>query len=176
MPCYMTEDKGFVSLPMPKDITSGTCLRVSSDGSIAVGTISVHIEGTEESYYKPVLWYRNESGEYDMFEDLPYEKLGFDKRINQGVWILGITSDGLKIYGRLIDAFGMIYWPVMWERSSAQSKDWTYKILCEDYFSIRTRYVLNGHNICLLNQMPRNIIQMRSLRHSTRPLNFITTL
>lgn len=134
MPCYMTEDKGFVSLPMPKDITSGTCLRVSSDGSIAVGTISVHIEGTEESYYKPVLWYRNESGEYDMFEDLPYEKLGFDKRINQGVWILGITSDGLKIYGRLIDAFGIIYWPVMWERSSAQSKDWTYKILCEDYF------------------------------------------
>lgn len=132
-PCYITEDKGFVPLPTPENMKSGTCLRVSSDGSIAVGSMVVQIEGSDESYNQPVVWYRNKFGEYDMLEDLPYEKFGFDKRINQGVWILGITSDGQKIYGRVIDAFGMVYLPVMWERSSEQSKDWSYKILCKDY-------------------------------------------
>lgn len=71
-------------------------MRVSSDGSIAVGTISVHIEGTEESYYKPVLWYRNESGEYDMFEDLPYEKLGLTNVLIKECGFLALQVTDLR--------------------------------------------------------------------------------
>lgn len=98
------------------------CLDCSNDGSILVGNID-----------QPVVWYRNESGEYDEYQELSYEVMGFDNRPNQNTWVMGVSNDGLKIYGRMIDASGTIYWPVIWERSSASSRDWTYRRLCKDY-------------------------------------------
>lgn len=135
VPCYVTEDGGFVALPMPEDI-SGTCYGVPEDGSCLVGNVS--ITGTDKNgdhfnYYQPVIWYRNESGSYDVYEELPFDKIGFDNRLTQGAWLLGISSDGLTIYGRIIDATGTVYLPVLWQRASAQTRDWTYKELCTDY-------------------------------------------
>ena len=135
VPCYVTEGDGFVTLPTPEGI-SGTCYGVPEDGSCLVGNVS--ISGTDKNgdhfnYYQPVIWYRNESGGYDMYEELPFDKIGFDNRLTQGAWLLGISSDGLTIYGRIIDATGTVYLPVMWKRASAQTRDWTYKELCTDY-------------------------------------------
>lgn len=135
-PCYITEDKGYVPLPTTDNIKSGTCMGIVADGSVAVGNMTVSgydSNGEYYNHYQPVIWYRNSSGEYDTLEELPFDKLGFDKRMTQGAWILGISGDGLKIFGRVVDGTGTIYLPVMWERSSLQSKDWTYKELCKDY-------------------------------------------
>lgn len=60
--------------------------------------------------------------------------MGFDKRPNQSTWVMGVSNDGLKIYGRMKDASGSLTWPVIWERSSTTSRDWTYKRICKDYF------------------------------------------
>lgn len=135
MPCYVTEGDGFVPLPTPEGI-SGTCYGVPEDGSFIAGNVS--ISGTDNNgdhfnYYQPVIWYRNESGGYDMYEELPFDKIGFDNRLTQGAWLLGISSDGLTIYGRIIEGGGSVYLPVMWKRASAQTRDWTYKELCTDY-------------------------------------------
>ena len=135
VPCYVTEGDGFVTLPTPEGI-SGTCYGVPEDGSCIVGNVT--ITGTDKNgdhfyYYQPVIWYRNESGGYDMYEELPFDKIGFDNRPTQGAWLLGISSDGLTIYGRIIDGSGSVYLPVMWKRTSAQTRDWTYKELCTDY-------------------------------------------
>lgn len=135
VPCYITEDEGYVALPTPDGI-SGTWYGVSEDGSCLVGNVS--ISGTDKNgdhfnYYQPVIWYRNESGGYDMYEELPFDKIGFDNRLTQGAWLLGVSSDGLTIYGRIIDYTGTVYLPVMWKRASAQTRDWTYKELCTDY-------------------------------------------
>lgn len=135
MPCYVTEGDGFVPLPTPEGI-SGTCYGVPEDGSFIAGNVSISgidNNGERFSYYQPVIWYRNESGDYDMYEELPFDKIGFDNRLTQGAWLLGVSGDGLTIYGRLIDASGTIYFPVMWKRASAQTRDWTYKELCTDY-------------------------------------------
>lgn len=135
VPCYVTEGDGFVTLPTPEGI-SGTCYGVPEDGSFIAGNVS--ISGTDNNgdhfnYYQPVIWYRNESGGYDMYEELPFDKIGFDNRLTQGAWLLGISSDGLTIYGRIIEAGGSVYLPVMWKRTSTQTRDWTYKELCTDY-------------------------------------------
>lgn len=135
MPCYVTEGDGFVPLPTPEGI-SGTCYGVPEDGSFIAGNVSISgidNNGERFSYYQPVIWYRNESGDYDMYEELPFDKIGFDNRLTQGAWLLGVSGDGLTIYGRLIDASGTIYFPVMWKRASAQTRDWTYKELCSDF-------------------------------------------
>lgn len=118
-PCYITDDGDVVDLP---NSNSGVCMACSNDGSILVG----NIDG-------PVVWYRNASGGYDMCESLPFEKMGFDKRPYQSTWVMGISCDGLRIYGRAVDASGIIYWPVFWERSSISSKDWVYRRMCADY-------------------------------------------
>ena len=135
VPCYVTEGDGFVTLPTPEGI-SGTCYGVPEDGSCIVGNVT--ITGTDKNgdhfiYYQPVIWYRNESGGYDMYEELPFDKIGYDNRLTQGAWILGISSDGLTIYGRIIEGGGFVYLPVMWKRTSTQTRDWTYKELCTDY-------------------------------------------
>ncbi len=135
VPCYVTEGDGFVTLPTPEGI-SGTCYGVPEDGSFIAGNVS--ISGTDNNgdhfnYYQPVIWYRNESGGYDMYEELPFDKIGFDNRLTQGAWLLGVSGDGLTVYGRIIEAGGFVYLPVMWKRTSTQTRDWTYKELCTDY-------------------------------------------
>lgn len=135
VPCYVTEGDGFVTLPTPEGI-SGTCYGVPEDGSFIAGNVS--ISGTDNNgdhfnYYQPVIWYRNESGGYDMYEELPFDKIGFDNRPTQGAWLLGVSGDGLTVYGRIIEAGGFVYLPVMWKRTSTQTRDWTYKELCTDY-------------------------------------------
>lgn len=135
-PCYVTEDKGFVALPTLESSNSGVCMGASDDGSFLAGNMSIsgYDENNEHfNYYQPVIWYRNASGEYDVCEELPFNKIGFDKRMAQGAWLLGISSDGLKLFGRIIDGSGTVYLPVMWERTSTQNRDWTYKELCSDY-------------------------------------------
>lgn len=124
-PCYITEDGNIVDLPF-KD--SGVGTGCSSDGSIIVGNTN-----QSGKVNQPVVWYRNASGGYDEYQELSYEVMGFDNRPNQSTWVMGVSNDGLKIYGRMIDASGTIYWPVIWERSSASSRDWTYRRLCKDY-------------------------------------------
>lgn len=128
-PCYITEDKGYVPLPVLDNDALGNCRGVSSDASIVAG----HVKSIGSECYKPVIWYRNASGEYDMYEELPCDTLGYDNRVNQGVHVLGISGDGLKIFGRVIDYSGFVYYPVIWERNSVQTHDWTYRILCTDY-------------------------------------------
>lgn len=135
VPCYVTEGDGFVTLPTPEGI-SGTCYGVPEDGSFIAGNVS--ISGTDNNgdhfnYYQPVIWYRNESGGYDMYEELPFDKIGFDNRLTQGAWLLGVSGDGLTVYGRIIEAGGFVYLSVMWKRTSTQTRDWTYKELCTDY-------------------------------------------
>jgi len=125
-PCYFTEDGDIVDLPF-KD--SGVGMGSSDDGSIIVG--NTNKKGEVNS---PVVWYRNASGEYDEYQELSYEVMGFDNRPNQSTWVMGVSNDGLKIYGRMKDYSGSLYWPVVWERSSTSSKDWKYRILCKDYF------------------------------------------
>lgn len=122
-PCYITEEGGIVDLPFQE---SGVCIGSSSDGSILVGNL---VGSTE----KPVVWYRNASGEYTEYDELYFEEMGFDKRPYQPAWAMAVSDDGLKIYGRIIDGAGSVYWPVVWERSSASSRDWTYRRLCKDY-------------------------------------------
>lgn len=124
-PCYFTEDGNIVDLPF-KD--SGVGMGSSEDGSIIVGNTN-----QQGKVNQPVVWYRNASGGYDEYQELSYEVMGFDNRPNQSTWVMGVSNDGLKIYGRLKDASGTICWPVIWERSSASSRDWTYKRLCKDY-------------------------------------------
>lgn len=124
-PCYITEEGDIVELPF-KD--SGVGMGCSRDGSIIVGNTNQNGEVN-----KPVVWYRNASGEYNEYDELSFEYMGYDKRPNQSTWVMGVSNDGLRIYGRVIDASGSIYWPVIWERSSAASRDWTYKRLCKDY-------------------------------------------
>lgn len=126
-PCCFKEDGTIVELPFSN--LSGVCQGISEDGSVIVGNTSKKNEGN-----KPVVWYRNESGGYDDYQELSYEVLGFDNRPNQSTWVMGVSNDGLKIYGRMIDYSGSLYWPVIWERSSTSSKDWKYRRLCKDYF------------------------------------------
>lgn len=135
-PCYVTEEKGFVPLPTQEKTESGTCIGAPDDGSFLAGNMSV--SGTDKngdffSYQKPVIWYRNSSGEYDVYEELPFSKIGFDKRRTQGAYILGVSGDGLRLFGRAIDGSGDVYLPVVWERSSVQSRDWVYKEYCSDF-------------------------------------------
>lgn len=125
-PCYFTGDGTIVDLPF-KD--SGVGMGSSDDGSILVGNTNKTGEVN-----RPVVWYRNASGEYDEYQELSFEEIGFDNRPNQSTWVMGVSNDGLKIYGRMKDYSGSLYWPVMWERSSTSSKDWKYKRLCKDYF------------------------------------------
>lgn len=125
-PCCFTEDGNIVNLPFDD---SGVSMGISEDGSIIVGNTNQNGEVN-----KPVVWYRNASGEYDEYQELSFEYMGFDNRPNQSTWVMGVSSDGLKIYGRMINGFGTLYWPVIWERSSASSRDWTYRRLCKDYF------------------------------------------
>lgn len=119
-PCYFTEDGDIVDLPFNDN---GVGMACSEDGSIIVGNIN----------YRPVVWYRNASGEYDEYQELSFEVMGFDRRPNQTTWVMGVSNDGLKVYGRMKDASGSIYWPVIWERNSVSSRDWTYRRLCKDY-------------------------------------------
>lgn len=135
LPCYMTEEKGYVPLQIPEEADYGVCMGASDDGSLLVGNISVSETKGDVflSYTKPVVWYRNSSGEYDMCEELPFNRIGFDKRPTLGAWILGISGNGLRMYGRTMDGSGCIYLPVIWERSSTDSNDWTYRELCTDY-------------------------------------------
>lgn len=131
--CYITEENGFVPLPLREGITSGTCMGASADGSFLAGNVRIPKNGTTPTYTQPVVWYRNQSGEYDVYEELPFNKIGFDKAHVQGAWLLGLSNDGLKLYGRVIDYSGFIYLPVLWERSSTDSHEWTYKELGTDY-------------------------------------------
>lgn len=124
-PCYITEEDGIVDLPSSYN---GGATAISDDGSVIVGNIN-----KEGNVYQPVVWYRNASDGYDEYQELSYEVMGFDKRPNQETWVMGVSNDGLKIYGRVIDGSGRIYWPVIWERSSASSRDWSYRRLCKDY-------------------------------------------
>lgn len=135
VPCYITEEKGFVPLSVLESASGGTCMGASDDGSLLAGNMSVSetINGVHSHHYQPVVWYRNSSDGYDMCEELPFGRIGFDKRRTQGAWILGVSGDGLKLYGRVIDGSGSVYLPVIWERSSTDSKDWTYRELCTDY-------------------------------------------
>lgn len=132
LPCYVTEEKGYVPLPLPEGITSGVCKGASADGSFLAGNVWI-TKANVGRYTQPVVWYRNESGGYDAYEELPFNKIGFDNSHVQGTWILGVSSDGLKLYGRLVDRSGTVYQPVLWERSSTDSHEWTYKELCSDY-------------------------------------------
>lgn len=118
-PFYLTEEGGIVELPFEG---SGVGMDCSDDGSIIVGNTD-----------RPVVWYRNASGGYDEYQELDFEVMGFDKRPNQSSWAMGVSNDGLKIYGRIKDGSGSLSWPVIWERSSASSRDWTYRKLCKDY-------------------------------------------
>lgn len=131
--CYVTEEKGIVPLPLREGITSGDCMGASADGSFLVGNVFIPQNGMILGYTQPVVWYRNQSGEYDVYEELPFDKIGFDNRPTQGAWLLGVSGDGLTIYGRIIDASGTVYLPVIWKRASAQTRDWTYKELCTDF-------------------------------------------
>lgn len=131
--CYITEEKGLVPLPIRDGITSGTCMGASADGSFLAGNVQIPQNGAKLPYTQPVVWYRNQSGEYDVYEELPFNKIGFDKAQAQGAWLLGLSNDGLRLYGRVIDYSGSIYLPVLWERSSTDSHEWTYKELCTDY-------------------------------------------
>lgn len=105
----------------------------SADGSFLAGNVQIPQNGAKLPYTQPVVWYRNQSGEYDVYEELPFNKIGFDKAQAQGAWLLGLSNDGLRLYGRVIDYSGSIYLPVLWERSSTDSHEWTYKELCTDY-------------------------------------------
>ena len=129
--CYITEEKGYVFLPMKDDenIYSGTCMGSSADGSMLAGNMSIKRkwQGVTHNYTQPVVWYRNAQGEYDVYQELPFSEIGFDKKPTQGAWILGVSGDGLILYGRIIDGSGSVYLPVTWERSSATSRDWTYR-------------------------------------------------
>lgn len=131
--CCVTEENGFVPLPLREGINSGTCMGASADGSFLAGNVRIPENGTTRAYTQPVVWYRNQSGEYDVYEELPFNKIGFDNVHVQGAWLLGLSIDGLKLYGRVIDHSGFIYLPVLWERSSTDSHEWTYKELCTDY-------------------------------------------
>ena len=131
--CYVTEEKGIVPLPLREGITSSFCMGASADGSLLVGNVRIPNNSTTRAYTQPVVWYRNQSGEYEVFEELPFNKIGFDNVHVQGAWLLGLSNDGLKLYGRVIDHSGYIYLPVLWERSSTDSHEWTYKELGTDY-------------------------------------------
>ena len=135
--CYLTEDKGAVLLPLAgtEDEYSSACAGGPDDGSFLAGNVSFIERFQDEGVHtqQPVIWYRNASGEYDLYEKLPFNKIDFSKRPAQGAYILGVSCDGLRIFGRAIDYSGLVYLPVMWERSSAQSKDWSYKEFCTDY-------------------------------------------
>lgn len=126
-PCCFKEDGTIVELPFSN--SSGVCQGISEDGSIIVGNTDKKGEVNN-----PVVWYRNASGEYDEYQVLSFEIMGFDNRPNQSTWVMGVSNDGLKIYGRMKDYSGSLYWPVIWERSSTSSKDWKYRRLCKDYF------------------------------------------
>lgn len=133
--CYITFDKGFVKLPVSENSGASSCAGSSNDGSFLAGNISLMepYQGGEQSVQIPVIWYRNAQGEYDMHEFLPFNKIGYDKRLTQGAYVLGISGDGLTIFGRIIDGSGTVYLPVVWKRTSTQSRDWVYSELCTDY-------------------------------------------
>lgn len=69
--CYVTEEKGIVPLPLREGITSGDCMGASADGSFLVGNVFIPQNGMILGYTQPVVWYRNQSGEYDVYEELP---------------------------------------------------------------------------------------------------------
>lgn len=130
--CYVTEEGGYVALPVKDGIQSSSCTGGSNDGSLLAGNIAKPQTGEgAQSMQCPVVWYKNADGKYDTYEELPFDPMGFDNRKIQEAYILSVSGDGLTLYGRIIYAAGDVYQPVVWKRSSVTSRDWTCKKLCQ---------------------------------------------
>lgn len=130
--CYVTEEGGYMALPVKEDITSSSCCGGPNDGSFLAGNIAKPQTGYDlNSMQCPVVWYRDADGKFETYEELPFDPMGFDNRRIQEAYILGVSGDGLTLYGRIIYAAGDVYQPVVWKRSSVTSRDWVCKKLCQ---------------------------------------------
>lgn len=131
----VTEEGGYVALPLKDGIKLSFCNGSPDDGSFIVGNVAIKVgSGQDKSnLYCPVVWYRNAEGKYDLYEGLPFDSIGFDNRYIQQAYALGVSGDGLTIYGRILYYAGDVYQPVVWTRSSTTSRDWVFKKLCQKY-------------------------------------------
>lgn len=122
-PAYWTKENEWTLLPLGEGelLGSGNAEQAFNEGSFIVGNIDKNLNG--EKYWIPVIWYYNENSQtYDEPFILPYQEKDIIGLQAQGMYIRGgISEDGNRIFGRMIDRSGFNQYPTTWDKKEDNS-------------------------------------------------------
>lgn len=100
---------------------------ITPDASMICGAVSnTKREGSGDNTINlvPVIWNRNEKGNYSRPELLPYPATDWAGLPPQAILPLAISDNGNRIAGQVTDCIGYFYSPIVWERQDDGSWDY----------------------------------------------------
>lgn len=108
-------------LPVPDPTTdqTGTASGISSDKKIIAGYFG----------QSPCYWELTD-GQY-VYNELPHEKIDWNGQKPQWITAYGVSSDGSRVYGAIMDKRGFVPLPTIWIRNNKGTYD-TMRTLCID--------------------------------------------
>ena len=103
---------------------------ITPDGSRIVGSVgNMGMDMNSSQMIKPVYWDRNEEGQYDIYNELPYPRKDFCGRTPQYISAVAISDDGKTIVGQIVDWSGFYTYPIIYTQDA--TGEWSYRTIDE---------------------------------------------
>lgn len=123
------KDGEWNSLKLPKEVVgSNLATAITPDGSRICGSLgmsSISMDG-DALMQEPCVW-NADGDEYGMPILLPHPDKDFSGRVPQYITANDISADGKTIIGQVIDAVGMINYPIIYKED--ENGEWSYEIV-----------------------------------------------
>ncbi len=127
------KDGEWYDLQIPENATTVNLSNaITPDGSRICGSIGVsEIDMDGDALMQvPCIWNATEDG-YGMPVMLPHPDKDFTGRVPQYVTAVDISSDGKLVIGQVMDATGMISYPILYREN--ENGEWSYEIVHENF-------------------------------------------
>ncbi len=127
LPEYWKEGE-WHTLPMPEDVVSSNlATAITPDGSRICGLLGISpMVYDEDALMKvPCVWEADGDG-YSVPILLPHPDFDFSDRVPQYITANDISADGKVIVGQVIDAVGMINYPIIYKEN--ENGEWNYEL------------------------------------------------
>lgn len=129
--CAYWENGKWTVLNVPNPNYMAQANSITPDSRVICGGVGMDdvSEEAKNSIIVPAVWYRQDDGTYGDPVVLPHPALDFTGRVPMYITAVAISDDGKKVAGQVIDYFGEMPAPILYECDD--DGNWTYTVFNE---------------------------------------------